>query len=243
VPQNMMPTHNHTGVGDDVLRDGNRIAYTNCWTWYAAAADQGLLYYYTKYYAKDTSLLFGEDQIENWHGAADEEATLQKYDTQLLSKYRYTKTCKDYAVGIKTRPQHHFYEHCGGKQTSRTEFKNHQPLSLTVSLFFLIPLNSYFLFFIQGGKKPWAKNKLKKKTNLKKLRERDNSTWTTAEIWWMELEEVAIKLNFVPDFNGTVTTDNKNVLLNFKREHFYMEYRSKHNWSANLGDELFYVSA
>ena len=37
----------------------------NEWNWYAAIADQGLLYYWVKYYQQSTSIIIGND-IENW---------------------------------------------------------------------------------------------------------------------------------------------------------------------------------
>ena len=37
----------------------------NEWNWYAAIADQGLLYYWVKYYQQSTSIIIGND-VENW---------------------------------------------------------------------------------------------------------------------------------------------------------------------------------
>jgi hypothetical protein len=63
------------------VRSGNK------WMWYAAIADQGLLYYWTKYYQKSVSIIIG-DEIEQW--SAWPNGTMRLEDTLLKPLQSYS---------------------------------------------------------------------------------------------------------------------------------------------------------
>eukprot|EP00339_Tiarina_fusa_P005310 CAMPEP_0117006838 /NCGR_PEP_ID=MMETSP0472-20121206/6933_1 /TAXON_ID=693140 ORGANISM="Tiarina fusus, Strain LIS" /NCGR_SAMPLE_ID=MMETSP0472 /ASSEMBLY_ACC=CAM_ASM_000603 /LENGTH=514 /DNA_ID=CAMNT_0004708437 /DNA_START=125 /DNA_END=1669 /DNA_ORIENTATION=+ len=54
----------HVIEASDAWRTPDRVIGTN-WTWHAVFADQGLLYYWTKYVKQSVSLIINKD-IENW---------------------------------------------------------------------------------------------------------------------------------------------------------------------------------
>jgi hypothetical protein len=79
------------------------------WNWHAVFADQGLLYYWTKYIKKDVSIIIG-DEVEHWtSGQKDDEVILERIDrNNPLHPYSCMKKTNNRMPPAPYRDFHHF---------------------------------------------------------------------------------------------------------------------------------------
>jgi hypothetical protein len=102
----------HKIVYPDFWRSAKGVTGTN-WSWFAAFADPGLLYYWTEYVKQSVSIIIGEE-IENWtskNGTAHLERTLKG----ILNNC----TCMPFEHGLDrlhASPPYRDFKHFSGKE-------------------------------------------------------------------------------------------------------------------------------
>eukprot|EP00594_Rhizosolenia_setigera_P006482 CAMPEP_0178950126 /NCGR_PEP_ID=MMETSP0789-20121207/6466_1 /TAXON_ID=3005 /ORGANISM="Rhizosolenia setigera, Strain CCMP 1694" /LENGTH=360 /DNA_ID=CAMNT_0020630791 /DNA_START=152 /DNA_END=1231 /DNA_ORIENTATION=+ len=146
----------------------------NDWSFYGGFADQGLLYFYTKYFKKDVSIING-NRVETWSGDPIYEYNEEKKENVLISK--------EINKGLHYAPKFNVL----GKGCS--------PYREKVWLLGKRSLNIFpYVDFVHftGDSKPWYSKK-----NFKKVKKINSAE----DLWYSTLIEESKRLKFkIPNF-------------------------------------------
>jgi hypothetical protein len=176
----------------DPWRDGNGKTGV-LWNWHAAFADQGLLYYWTKYIKKSVSIVV-KNQVDNW--GVNENGTLVLENT--LIHEITNQSCHHHGRALVPYVD---FKHFTGKSSAQLLTDLYIPMLHCHAEVAQIDmsLNSFLSYLPAGRKKPWSLNLDLTSLNasLWKAGKKRNAT----EEWYHELIGIGREWNITMDLN------------------------------------------
>lgn len=156
------------------------------WRFHGGFADQGLLYYWTKYYKRQVSIVI-QDEIENWIDSPDAPKTRDGQPKPILQNTLNMEPLQKYS---RSHPLAYQFE-CDTPKIQEKD-KKHQPQQCVV------PYRDYVHMF--GDHKPWAAYSPERKMARKNSKEFNAAT----SLWFTMLKELNAILSLNLDFDRSL---------------------------------------
>ena len=159
------------------------------WTFHGDFADQGLLYYYTKYYLQNVSILF-LDHVEQWgNGGGDVTRATHLEDVHYVTTGRFKEEMTTSDVGGKQKQQKQKQQqrrkslyYFPGCLPPKMEYPGHYGSSMHPLLYDHVPHRDFVHF--SGSSKPWEQPE---PTSIPSSIDQITSS---IDYWWYQLHQL-----------------------------------------------------